>query len=177
MNRSEIHKNYLKVAEERLVLEEKIESFIKNWEEGNSSLSSSTIQQIIDKAYERLQELKNLEEKLNTEYWAQIQKEEDKKMADISVHHNLGEKPTNIEIVDGVLSSNANESHLIGKQKTPEQLEDERTKLLSDIKSKVMNHEISLAEASKLTNDVNTAYDFYNDSSEVLSDDNNQMHM
>ena len=68
---------------------------------------------------------------------------------------------------------NINESHLIDQQKTPEQLESERTKLLSTIKSKVMNHEISLAEASKLTNDVNTAYGFYE---AVEMSHNNRMH-
>ncbi|MBE6140242.1 MAG: hypothetical protein E7172_01755 [Firmicutes bacterium] len=61
-------------------------------------------------------------------------------------------------ITGGVLSSNANESHLTGRNKTPEELEDERTQLLASVREKAMKKEISLAEASKLAQNINIAY-------------------
>lgn len=137
-------------------------------------MNNETIQQTIDKGYKRLEELKKSEEKLHTEYMIQAQKEKEKNFADISIQHNLEKKSTNIEITGGTLSNKPDESHLIGKQKTQEQLENERAKLLSNIKSKVMNHEISLAEASKLTNDINVAYGFYNNSTKEKP--NNEIH-
>ncbi len=175
MTSNEIYKNYLKALGERTVLENKIEDFIEKWKNGDTTISNATVQKTVDKGYERLEELKKIEEELHTEHIAQVQKEKDKKSADINVQHNLGVRPTDTEIIDGVLSSNANASYLIGQQKTPEQLESERIALLNDIKSRVMNHEISLAEASKLTNDVNTAYGFYNNQSEEMLN-NNGMH-
>ncbi len=49
-------------------------------------------------------------------------------------------------------------SHSTGRQKTAEELEFERTQLLASIREKAMKKEISLAEASKLSQDVNVAY-------------------
>lgn len=174
MNSNEIYKNYLNTFNERTVLENRIENLIERWKNKNTTMSSETIQQTIDKGYKRLEELKKSEEKLHTEYMIQVQKEKEKNFADISIQHNLEKRPTNIEITGGTLSNNPDESYLIGKQKTQEQLESERAKLLSNIKSKVMNHEISLAEASKLTNDINIAYGFYNNSTKEKT--NNEIH-
>lgn len=175
MNINEIYKNYLDTLNKRVELEKRIEGLIEKWKNGDTTISNTTLQQTIDKGYERLEELRRIEKSLHMQYLAQVEREKAKRLADISVQHYLGETPTNIEIIDGVLSSNASESHLIGKQKTPEQLESEKAALLSDVKSKAMNHEISLSEASKLANDVNTAYDFYDNSSEELAN-NSEMH-
>lgn len=91
-------------------------------------------------------------------------------MADISVNHYLGKTPTDLNIVGGTLSSNAEESHLIAEKKTLKQLEEEKDQLLTNIKLKVQNGEISLSEASKLTHDVSIAFDYYN-----VSDENTHM--
>lgn len=167
MNRNQIHKEYLKALNERVELESKIEDFVEKWKNGETSLSNELIQQAMEKGYERLEALKKQVESLEASLNLYDQKENDKKMADISVQHHLGERPTNMNIVGGVLSSNANESHLVTEQKSPEQLEQEKNQMLSNIKLKVQSGEISLAEASKLTHDVNTAFGYYDEPTET----------
>lgn len=167
MNRNEIYKEYLKALNERAELESKIEDLVEKWKNGETSLSNELIQQTMEKGYERLEALKKQFESLEASLKLYDQKENDKKMADISVQHHLEERPTNMNIVGGVLSSNANESHLVAEQKSPEQLEQEKNQMLSNIKLKVQSGEISLAEASKLTHDVNTAFGYYDEPTET----------
>lgn len=167
MNRNEIYKEYLKTLNERIELESKIENFIEKWKSGETSLSNESIQQAMEKGYERLEALKKQVESLEKSLSLYDQKENDKKAADISVQHHLGERPTDMNIVGGVLSSNANESHLVAEQKSPEQLEQEKNQMLANIKSKVQNGEISLAEASKLTHDVNIAFGYYDEQTDT----------
>lgn len=167
MNRNEIYKKYLKALNERVELESKIEDFVEKWKNGETSLSNELIQQTMEKGYERLETLKKQVESLEVSLNLYDQKENAKKMADISVQHHLGERPTNMNIVEGVLSSNANESRLVAEQKSPEQLEQEKNQMLSNIKLKVQSGEISLAEASKLAHDVNTAFGYYDEPTET----------
>ena len=121
----------------------------------------------MEKGYQRLEDLRKTEEKLHTEYVVQDQKDEEKRFADMSVEYKLGEKPTDMNIVGGGLSSSANESYLIAERKSPEQLEEEKNQMLAQIKSKVRNGEMSLAEASKLTRDVNISFSYYDESTEI----------
>lgn len=146
---------------ERFEFESKIESFVEKWKNGEITFSNQSVQQAMEKGYERLEGLKRIEEQLHNEYIQQEQREEAKRNADISVKHNLGIRPDNMEIVGGVLSSNASESHLIAEEKSSGQLEQERQRLLVTVKLKVQSGEISLVEASKLVSDINTSYDFY----------------
>lgn len=167
MDRNEIYKEYLKALNERVELEFKIENFVKKWINGETSLSNESIQQTVEKGYERLETLKKQVESLENSLSLYDKKENAKKMTDISVQHHLGERPTNMNIVGGVLSSNANESHLVAKQKSPEQLKQEKNQMLANIKTKVQSGEISLTEASKLTHDVNTAFGYYDEPTET----------
>ena len=175
MTSKELYQKYLEALNERADLENKINAIIKKWADGETVLNTKTIEDAVEKGYSRLDELRKIEEKLHNDFINQDDKEETKKHANISVHEHLGINPSNLEIISGILSSNANESHLIGQKKSKEQLENEKVQLLNKIKTKVINKEISLAEASKLTNDVNMAYDFYETVPEELSS-NNGMH-
>ncbi len=170
MTRNEIYKEYLKTLNERIELESKIEAFVEKWQNGEISLSNELIQQAMEKGYDRLEALKKQIE--NFEYSLNLHDklEKDKKMADISVNHYLGKTPTDLNIIGGTLSSNAEESHLIAEKKTLKQLEEEKDQLLTNIKLKVQNGEISLSEASKLTHDVSIAFDYYN-----VPDENTRM--
>lgn len=161
MNSNKLYQKYLEAQKERFDLENKIENYVKEWKNGKTVLSNDLIQQAMEKGYERLEGFKKIEEQLYNEYKQQEQREEKKKSADISVQHNLGVRPTDMNIIGGVLSSNASESHLIAETKSPEQLEQERQQLLANVKIKVQSGEISLAEASKLVNAVDSSYDFY----------------
>lgn len=161
MNSNEIYRKYLEAEKERIALENKIEEYIEKWKNGETVLSNELVQDAVDKGYIRLEELKKTEERIHLEFIQQEKKEENKQNADISIRHNLGVSPTDINITGGILASKASESHLIADTKSPEQLEQEKNQLLATIKSRVQSGELSLAEASKLANDVNISYEFY----------------
>ncbi|MFV0249652.1 MAG: hypothetical protein ACK5HP_01240 [Bacilli bacterium] len=172
MTRKDLYQKYLEALNKRADLENKINAIINKWADGETVFDTKTIEDAIEKGYSRLDELRKIEEKLHNDFMNQDAKEEIKKDADISVRHHLGINPSNLEITSGVLSSNAKESHLIGQKKSSEQLANEKVQLLNEINTKVMNKEISLAEASKLTNDVNISYGFYETIPEELSSEN-----
>lgn len=101
------------------------------------------------------------------EYKRVKREEEIRKSAVESVRYNFNISPDEIIITDGVLSTNASDSHLIGRGKTAEELENERMRLLALIKEKVVRRQISLIEASKLLQDVNVAYNTSIDAQEI----------
>ena len=70
----------------------------------------------------------------------------------------LGVDTDKMVITGGILSSNANESHLTGRDKTPEELEINRQIALTALREKVVKKEVSLAEASQLKNDIENYY-------------------
>lgn len=163
MNSNELYRKYLEAEKERIALENKIEKYIEKWKNGETALSYEVVQDAVDKGYIRLEELKKTEERIHLEFIEQQKREENKRNADISIEHNLGVRPTDINITGGILSSNASESHLIAATKSSAQLEQEKNQLLANIKLKVQSGELSLAEASKLANDVNNSYGYYSD--------------
>lgn len=161
MTSKELYEKYLAALKERYELENKISAYIEKWKNGETVLSTKLVEETIDKGYERLEGLKKLEQKLHQEFISIEKGEQEKSSADISLRENLGEVASNINIIGGVLHSNANKSYLISVEKTAEQLEQEKNQMLSSIKSKVQSGELTLAEASKLVNDVNISYGFY----------------
>ncbi len=68
--------------------------------------------------------------------------------------------PDRLIITGGVLSSNASESHLNARPKTPEELEMERQSALAIIRERVAKKQITLSEAPKLKNDVDITYGY-----------------
>ncbi len=136
----------------------KLDNYVQRWLDGEVQMSSEGVQQLIDSATQQIEQLKAQATQFQSEYMRITQEETMRKNAVISVRHNFGVSPDEIIITDGVLSSNANESHLDGRSKSPEELEDERTQLLARVREKTMKKEISLSEASRLANDINIAY-------------------
>lgn len=157
----ELYKQYLDAAKKRYEQEVKIEIFIEKWKKGEIILSEASVQQAMEKAYERLENFKKKEEQLHNDFMNHELREDEKRSSDIAIQYLLGIQPTDVKIVDGVLSSKAGESRLIAEKKSPEQLESEKQELLTKLKEKVLRGEISLTLASKLTNDINNSYDFY----------------
>lgn len=76
----------------------------------------------------------------------------------VSINHYLEFVPNNHNntILDSSLSNG---------NKTSKEFENEKNKLLDIIKLKLKNHEIYLATASKLINDINVLYNFYDEDS------------
>ena len=90
----------------------------------------------------------------------QLQQEqlESSKFAEMRLRFQLGVDTDKMVITGGILSSNANESHLTGRDKTPEELEIDRQIALTALREKVAKKEVSLAEASQLKNDIENYY-------------------
>ena len=57
---SELYKKYIEVANERYSLENKINDYIEKWKNGETVLSTKSVEQAIEKGYERLEDLKKI---------------------------------------------------------------------------------------------------------------------
>lgn len=140
--------------------EAKLEVFVQKWLNNESELSNESLEQLIDSVNAQVDELKKQAEDASNE-WKRLGREISlKENALYSVKADLGMSPDEIVITGGVLSSNASESHLISRRKTPEELEIDRLNALAIIREKLAKKEITLAHASKLRNDLNIAYGY-----------------
>ena len=164
---SELYKKYIEARNKRYALENKINDYIEKWKNGETVLSTKSIELAVDKGYERLEDLKKIEESIRQDFDQMSALEEQKKAADIGIRSKLGRAPDNMNIVGGVLSSNASESHLIAEKKSDEQMASEKLQMLSELKEKVKNGEISLAQASELSAKINSSFDFYGKEEEI----------
>ena len=158
MSTLDLLNKYAELTEAWMDKQAKLDNYVQQWLNGETQMSSEGVQQLVDKANEQIEQLKVSASQAQAEYLRITQEEAMRKNAIGSVRHNFSTSTDEIIITGGVLSSNANESHLNGREKTSEELEQERQQLLSNIKTKVMSKEITLAEASKLAQDVNMAY-------------------
>ena len=141
----------------------KLDRYVERWLKGEVQMSSDQIQQLMDSTNEQIEQLKAAADQAQSNYVRAINEEAMRRNAVSSVRNRFGVSPNEVIITGGVLSSNASESHLIGREKSEEELQQEREKLLNDIKLKVMQKEITLAEASKMSQDVNIAYGLSNE--------------
>ena len=164
---SELYKKYVEATNERYALENKINDYIEKWKNGETVLSTEKVEQIIEKGYERLETLKQIEKSIHQDFIKMDSLENEKRSADIGIRNTFGQSPTNMNIVGGVLSSNASESHLIAEKKNDDQMLAERQQMLNELKGKVKNGEITLAQASELSAKIGTSFDFYNKEEEI----------
>lgn len=160
MTRNEILIKLSEIRIQRIEKESKLEAYIQKWLEGESTLSSASIEQLIETTNQQIELMKEQEERLEHEYKKQIYQEELLRQAKQTVHYQLNTSPDELITIGGTLSTSANQSHLVARPKTREELEKERINLLNSIKNKVLNKEISLNEASKLSNEINIAYGY-----------------
>ncbi|MBE6153858.1 MAG: hypothetical protein E7166_06520 [Firmicutes bacterium] len=158
MSSLDLLNKYAELTEAWMDKQAKLDNYVQQWLDGTTQMSAEGVQQLVDSSTQQIEQLKASASQAQAEYLRITQEETMRKNAVRSVKHNLGASPDELVINGGVLSSNAKDSYLTGRQKTPEELEFERNQLLANIKSKVMSKEITLAEASKLAQDVNIAY-------------------
>lgn len=158
MNTLDLLNKYEELTEEWMNKYVDLDNYVEQWLNGEIQITSDEIQQFVDKENEQIEQLKIAAAGILQDYSKIIKEEVMRKSAKISVKHHFSISPDEVIITGGVLSSNANESHLVGREKNEEELECERSQLLNNIKLKVMTKEITLAEASKLVQDVNIAY-------------------
>ena len=164
---NELYKEYIELAKERYILENKLDNYIEKWKNGYNFLSDDKVKLIVEKGKLRLEELKKLEESIHQDFVQMSELEEQKKSADIAIRSSLGQAPTNMNIVDGVLSSNALESHLVAEKKSDSEMIDDKKQMLDSLKDKVRNGEITLAQASELSAKIGVAFDFYGKEEEI----------
>ena len=136
----------------------KLDNYVQSWLNGEVQMSVDGVQQLVDSTTEQIEQLKTQASKFHVEYMRMTQEEAMRRNAVITVRHNFCVSPDEVIITGGILSPSANESHLTGRNKTLEELEDERTQLLASVREKTMKKEISLADASKLAHNINMAY-------------------
>lgn len=144
--------------------EAKLESFIQKWLDDDSILSNESVQHVVDTTTEQIEQLKTMANEAINSYTKichdDALREERLKVAKSNVRKEFQTSPDELIINGGILSSNASETHLIGRQKTEEELEQERQSLIAEIRSRVANKQLTLAEASKLKDNVNCSYNY-----------------
>ena len=163
----ELYKKYMESLNERYALENKINEHIEKWKKGETILSAKQVEKAIEKGYERLADLKEIEKSFHDDLNQMSSLEEQKRSADIGIRDVFGKAPTDMNIVGGVLSSDASQSHLVAEKKTEEQMNLEKEQMLNDLKEKVRNGEITLQQASLLSSNINTSFDFYDKQEEI----------
>lgn len=166
MTSTQLYQKYLETQKVRFELENSIDALTKKWQNKETVLSTEQIETVIQKGYEKLENLKRIEQNLHAEFIKLSESEEKKRYADIHLQQIFGKPLSNTSIKDGVLSSDSNQSYLIGESKTETEMELEHNKMLEDVKRRVQNKEITLQEASKLVSDIKTSYSFFKEQSQ-----------
>jgi hypothetical protein len=172
MNKNECLNKYCELIETANQKEAKLEVFVQDWLGGNSALSSESMEQTITNVNDQIAKLRSeakyyemelnrisKEEQLEQEHLESIES------AKIRLRDMLGVDTSDVVITDGVLSSNASESHLIVREKTKEEIELEKQKALATIREKVAKKEITLSQASQLKNDLENSFGINNEMS------------
>ena len=162
MTREDLLQKYNELCLMADAKDKQVNDICYSWGNLEKKYSDAEIKMMIEKLESESEQLRTQANSYLFQYEEIISQDKAKRQAiidaKVSVKNQFGTSPDDIIITGGVLSANANESHLTGRQKTAEELEFERTKLLASIREKAMKKEISLAEASKLSQDVNMAY-------------------
>ena len=172
MDKWEYINKYCELVDQANEKEAKLEAHVQKWLAGESALSSDTMENTIVQVNEQVAKMRSEAEKYKMEF-DRISKEEhlqqeqleSSKSAEMRLRFQLGVDTDKMVITGGVLSSNANESHLIGREKTPEEIELDKQIALSTLREKVAKTEITLAQASQLKNDIANYYGMNNEMS------------
>ncbi|HOB26120.1 MAG TPA: hypothetical protein PKG93_03135, partial [Bacilli bacterium] len=68
MNSNESYKKYIDALNERIELENKINEYVEKWKNGETVLSNESIQGVMEKANDRLANLRSVENQLHDEF-------------------------------------------------------------------------------------------------------------
>lgn len=169
MTKNECLNNYINLIQLISEKEAKREAYIDKWLNGESILSLEAIENTINLVDEQIKKMKE-EAQIYLSEFEKITKEEELKeqnllssnISKMLLRQKLGVDTSSIVIIDGVLSSNKDKSHLIGREKDEEEIELEKQVALSILREKVVKKEITLIEASKIKNDIENVYGLNN---------------
>lgn len=159
MTKEEVFEKWCELTNAYTEKEAKVEAVVYQWlNDEDSAMSKESVEHLIDSTNIQVGELKIAADRLYEEYLNMLREEDFKKEVLKTVKKEFGVSPDDIVITGGVLAPNAEDSHLIGRDKTQEEKESDRQMALAEIRRRAINNEISLSEASELTNKVNIAY-------------------
>lgn len=158
MTKEEIFEKWCELTNSYITKEAELEAVVYRWlNNEDSDMSKESVEHLIDSTNIKVGEIKTEADRLYEEYLNMRREQEFKKAVLKTVKKEFGVSPDDIVITGGVLAPNAEDSHLIGRDKTQEE-ERDRQIALAEIRRRAINNEISLSEASELTNKVNIAY-------------------
>ena len=163
----ELYDKYIKTMNDRIELENKENEIIEKWKNGSITLSTESVEKIIEKSHERLENLKESEKALHEDFLKMLILEEQKVSNDTALRTTFGQASSDMKIIDGVLASNAKDSHLVAEKKIYEEMDLDKQDMLSTLKQRVMNGEISLEQASELSSKINSSFDFYSQEKQI----------
>ena len=167
MSSSELYNKLCETNEMMFSLQHRLDEYIEKYQKGELALSDAQAEQIIEKSKKRISDLLELVTNIRKDMYT-MDRLEKKKAADDSVlRTRMGEAPTNLNEIGAVISSNAEESHLIMEKKSAEELENDKMEMLKKLREKVRNNEMSLTEASNINSRINSSYNFYNQEDEI----------
>lgn len=165
MDKYEYYNKYcdlLKQAEEK---EAKLEVLIQKWLAGEGDVNSNIMNRLITSVDEQITKIRDEAQNCKLEYerlfeeeQLQEQKETYAKESEMRLRYQLGIEISKMVIDGGILSSNSSESQLLGRDKTPEELEMDKEIVMNVLREKVSKKEIDLAQASQLKSDIEAYY-------------------
>lgn len=172
MGKLEYIDRYCELLDQANEKEAKLEAFVQNWLSGNSEMSSEFLEQLVIEVNDQIAQMRSEAENYKIEF-DRLSKEEKLQQEQLQssnafkmrLRDMIGVDTSSIVITGGFLSSNANESHLIGREKTAEEIELDKQIALSTLREKVAKKEITLAQASQLKNDIENSYGINNEMS------------
>lgn len=170
MDKYEYYNKYcdlLKQAEEK---EAKLEVLIQKWLAGEGDVNSNIMNRLITSVDEQITKIRDEAQNCKLEYERIFkeeqlleQKETYAKESEMRLRYQLGLEISKMVIEGGILSSNSSESQLLGRDKTPEELEMDKEIAMNVLREKVSKKEIDLAQASQLQSDIEAYYGKSND--------------
>ena len=145
MNKFEYIDKYCDLIQQANEKEAKLEAYVQKWLSGESVLSSDTLEQTITRVNDQISQMRTEAEKYKLEF-ERISEEEQLKQENIEslkstemrLRYQLSVDTGKMVITGGILSSNANESYLTGRDKTAEELEIDRQVALAALREKVV---------------------------------------
>lgn len=158
MKRTELLNKIDKLIMNSTIKQVMLDNYIDKWLNGEIDMSVDVVQKLIDKVSEQIDKSKKEITKLQNEYMKMIKEEAFKKSTSINIIHNFRITPYEPVIADDILSSNANVSYLVEKNKISNELEYEKNQLLGIIRERVLKKQMSLKEASNSYKIINLAY-------------------
>lgn len=156
MTKDELLRKSEELHIQKAELKIQLELYIQKWLNGESALNN--IDDLVEKVNERIDNIGKQADELFNQYVEVLEKENNLLNAKKTVKFRLGVSPDELIITDGVLGSNAEDTKILAREKTKDELDLEKRYALAQIRDLIINKKISLSEASELKNKVKLIY-------------------